>query len=310
MSPEAPLISIVGPTGIGKTKLAIHIAQKFQGQIISADSRQIYKMMDIGTAKPTVDELAAAHHHVIDILFPNHTLTLAEFQERAYQIINNIHAQEKLPLLVGGTGQWVKSVIEGWGIPHVPPDNTLRDKLYHEADTFGAKKLHDKLFQVDPQAANKIDYRNIRRVVRALEVYYKTGIPISVHQKKTPPPYHIVQIGLTMPREQLYERIDKRIDAMMAQGLLAEVQNLVEQGYGLDLPSMSGLGYKQLGLYLTGELTLDESVALIKRETRRFIRQQYNWFRLTDENIDWFDVSLSNFEEAAVMKVATLTCNF
>jgi tRNA dimethylallyltransferase len=294
-----PLVVIIGPTGVGKTDLGIKVAQTFSGQIVSADSRQIYHFMDIGTAKPTAEELASVPHHLIDIVPPDYILTLAEFQERAYQAIEAIHAQGDLPLLVGGTGQWVKAVVEGWGIPRVPPDPDLRARLEAEAEAIGSPAFHAKLATVDPEAAARLDHRNIRRVIRALEVYYKTGVPISIHQRKSPPAYRILQIGLTMPREQLYLRIDKRIDRMIQQGLLTEVKELVSRGYHFKLPSMSGLGYRQLGFYLNDEVSLEEAVVLIKKETRRFIRQQYNWFRLDDEKIQWFDVS-GDFEPSVM----------
>ncbi|MFQ5575693.1 MAG: tRNA (adenosine(37)-N6)-dimethylallyltransferase MiaA [Anaerolineae bacterium] len=287
MADHPPLITIVGPTGVGKTALAIAVARAFSGRIISADSRQIYRLMDIGTAKPTPQELAAAPHHLVDIVPPDYVLTLAEFQERAYAAINLAHAEGALPLLVGGTGQWVWAVVEGWGVPRVPPDPAQCAEL--AAD--GPAALHARLAAVDPAAAANIDPRNVRRVIRALEVYHKTGQPISRLQRKSPPPYRILLTGLTMPREQLYRRIDARIDRMMEQGLLAEVQSLLAQGYSLRLPSMSGLGYRQLGQYLAGAVTLDEAVAQIKKETRRFIRQQYNWFRPADDRIRWVDVS-------------------
>jgi tRNA dimethylallyltransferase len=298
------LLVLVGPTGIGKTALAVRLAQTFSGQIVSADSRQIYQWMNIGTAKPSAGELAAAPHHLIDVVSPDYVFTLAEFQERAYAAIDAIHAQNDLPLLVGGTGQWVWSVVEGWGIPRVPPDLTLRAELQAEAQTIGSEAFHAKLAAVDPDAAAKLDHRNVRRVIRALEVYLKTGIPISVHQQKTPPPYRILMIGLNMPRESLYLRIDNRIDRMMEAGFLAEVEELLAQGYDLRLPSMSGLGYRQLGRHLQGELSLAEAVALTKKDTRRFIRQQYNWFRPDDERIFWLDVLSPNFADVALAKVS------
>lgn len=304
-----PLIAIVGPTGIGKTALAITIAQTLAWQkkrfceVVSADSRQIYQGMDIGTAKPTPEEQAAVPHHLIDIVPPDYTLTLAEFQERAYQAIDDIQARGGLPLLVGGTGQWVRAVVEGWGIPRVPPDRALRAELAAEAEALGAERLHAKLAAIDPQAAAKIDYRNRRRVIRALEVYLKTGRPISVHQQKAPPPYRILQLGLTMPREALYLRIDQRIDRMLEQGLLAEVEALLARGYGWRLPAMSGLGYRQFEPYFKGEITLEEVVTRIKRDTRRFIRHQYNWFRLEDEAIEWVDVSQEGIEQKVMEEV-------
>ncbi len=291
--PHPPLIVIVGPTGIGKTGLGIALARRFSGQIISADSRQIYRLMDIGTAKPTPAELAAAPHHLIDIVPPDYTLTLAEFQERAYAAIEAVLAVGDAPLLVGGAGQWVRAVIEGWGIPRVPPDPPLRAALQAEAGASGAEALHARLAAIDPAAAAKLDYRNVRRVIRALEVYLKTGIPLSEHQKKSPPPYRLLQIGLTMPREQLYRRIDARIEGMVAAGLPAEVQMLLARGYGWQLPSMSGLGYRQFRPYFAGEISLAEATASIKKDTRRFIRQQYAWFRPTDAAIHWVDVSVA-----------------
>jgi tRNA dimethylallyltransferase len=282
---------IVGPTAVGKTAFSIQIAQDFNGEIISADSRQVYRGLDIGTAKATPQQQAAVPHHLLDVVSPAEVLTLAEFQERAYATIDGIHRRQHLPILVGGTGQWVHAVIEGWGIPRVPPDPALRVALAAEAEALGPAAFHAKLAVVDPLAAQKLDPRNVRRVIRALEVYQVTGLPISQHQRKNPPPYTITQIGLTMPRERLYQRIDQRVEQMMAAGLLTEVEQLVTAGYGWQLPAMSGLGYRQIGQYLRGEVSLAEAMTLIKKETRRLVRQQYNWFRPDDAQIHWFDVS-------------------
>jgi tRNA dimethylallyltransferase len=286
-----PLIAIIGPTAVGKTATAIRLCRDFDGEIISADSRQVYRGLDIGTAKPIPQEQAAAVHHLIDMLDPDQVLGLAEYQALAYAAINDVLARKRIPFLVGGTGQWVRAVIEGWGVPRVPPDYVLRAELEAEAARTGPQALHARLASVDPDAAAKIDYRNVRRVIRALEVHLKTGIPISQHQRAQSPPCRILQIGLTMPREMLYARADTRVERMLADGLLAEVKELMDRGYRLDLPAMSGLGYRQMGQHLAGELSLDEAVRLIKKETRRFIRQQYNWFRLDDPAIHWFDVS-------------------
>lgn len=291
---NTPLLVIVGPTAVGKTALSLQIARDFDVEIISADSRQIYRGLDIGTAKATRDEQAVAPHHLIDIVDLHEVLTLAEFQEQAYAVINAISIQRRrLPILVGGTGQWVQAAVEGWNIPRVPPDAMLRAKLEAQAQVNGPEALYARLVDVDPQAAQKIDPRNIRRVIRALEVYQKTGIPISQHQRKEAPPYRILQIGLTMPRELLYERIDRRIDKMIEMGLVAETRRLVEAGYDWAKPAMLGLGYRQLGYYLRGEMSLEEAIAIIKKETRRFVRQQYNWFRLDDDRIHWFDIGVS-----------------
>jgi tRNA dimethylallyltransferase len=287
---QLPLLVIVGPTAVGKTALSLRLAHDFSIEILSADSRQIYRRCDIGTAKPSPQELAKVPHHFVDVVDPDEILTLAQFQEQAFALIDDIHRRGKLPTLVGGSGQWVKAVTEGWGIPRVPPDYELRARLEAQANAEGVDALHGQLAAIDPEAAQKIDARNLRRVIRALEVYQKTGVPISTHQKKSPPPYRVLQIGLTMPRTMLYERVDQRIDLMMERGLLAEVEGLAAAGFDWAMPAMMGLGYKQIGLYLQGEISLDEAVALIKKETRRFVRQQYNWFRLRDERIFWLDV--------------------
>lgn len=292
-----PLVVIVGPTAVGKTGLAVRLAQTFDGVIISADSRQVYREMDIGTAKPTPEEQAAAPHYLVDVLDPDEPLSLAEFQEMAYAAIDRAHAEGRLPLLVGGTGQYVRAVVEGWGIPRVPPHPALRADLAGFARVYGATTLHGWLGVVDPAAAESIDYRNVRRVVRALEVYLVSGTPISVAQERTPPPYDVLQIGLTRPRESLYARIDERIDHMMRAGLLEEVEGLLASGYGWDLPAMSSLGYRQFSDYLDGEATLGEAVQAIKRETRRFVRQQATWFREDDPAITWFDLDRAGFDE-------------
>lgn len=302
-----PVVVIVGPTAVGKTALALHLAETFDIEIISADSRQIYRGMDIGTAKPSPAEQSRVPHHLLDVVDPDEVLTLAQFQQQTYQLIDAIHQRHRLPVLVGGTGQWVRAVVEGWGIPAVPPDPDLRAELEQRAETEGHDALHADLAAVDPIAAQKIDARNVRRVVRALEVYYKTGRPITVHQRKSPPPYDFLQIGLTLPRETLYARIDRRVDDMLARGLLAEVERLVAAGYRWDKPAMSGLGYRQIGQYLQGAVSLAEAVDLIKYETHRFARQQDTWFRRDDARIQWFDMSgeVTHIYQAVVQLVAT-----
>jgi len=285
------LLVIVGPTAVGKTALSLHLAEVFEGEIVSADSRLFYRGMDVGTAKPTLEERARFPHHLIDVADPDETVGLAEFQEQAYAAIDGVHARGKLPLLVGGTGQYVRAVVEGWRIPRVPPDPALRAELEAQAEREGSERLHARLARLDPVAAERLDHRNVRRVVRALEVCLITGQPISEQQGKQPPPYRILQIGLTMERAALYDRADRRVEAMIAAGLEDEVRGLVEAGYGWDLPAMSGLGYAQFRPYFEGQVTLEEVVAEIERATRRFIRHQYNWFRLNDPAIRWFDVT-------------------
>lgn len=287
---QASLIVLVGPTAVGKTELSLDLAQAVSGEIVSADSRLIYRGMDIGAAKPSLTQQEMVPHHLIDIVDPDLTLTVAEYQHRAYAVIDAIGKRGKVPLLVGGSGQYVRAVVEGWGIPKVAPDWKLRVELEAFAETNGASALHARLAKLDPIASGRIDYRNVRRVIRALEVTLLSGQPISELQVKSPPPYRILQIGLTRPRPALYERVDARIDAMLATGLLDEVRNLAAAGYDWQLPAMSGLGYRQIGLYLQGEATLEESVQLIRKETRRFVRQQGTWFRPDDPRLVWFDL--------------------
>jgi len=288
---RGPLVVVVGPTAVGKTALSLHLAEALGGEVVSADSRLFYRGMDIGTAKPTPEERARVPHHLIDIAAPDETVGLAEFQDQAYTAIAEVQTRGKLPLLVGGTGQYVRAVVEGWRIPRVPPVPALRAELEAQARQEGAGGLHARLAQLDPVAARRIDPRNVRRVIRALEVCLITEQPISEQQRKQPPPYRVLQIGLTMAREALYARADERVAAMMDAGLADEVQRLVAAGYGWDLPAMSGLGYVQFKPYFERQATLAEVVAEIERATRRFIRHQYNWFRLSDPAIRWFDVT-------------------
>ena len=292
-----PLVCIVGPTATGKTALAVRLSEAVGGEIVSADSRQVYRGMDIGTAKATPEEQARAAHHLIDVVEPDETLGLSQFKKLAYAAIADITSRGRVPFLVGGTGQYIRAVVEGWTVPRVGPNSELRARLYSKAESEGAAVVHEELRRVDPVAAERIDPRNVRRVIRALEVQAATGVPISEAQQKRPPSYRVLQIGLTQERAGLYQRIDRRVDSMMAAGLLREVRGLVARGYDYSLPSMSGLGYRQIGMYLRGEVGLDEAVQLIKRHTRRFVRQQYNWFRLSDEGIRWQDATRDCFEE-------------
>lgn len=298
-----PLVVVLGPTASGKTGLGIALAQRFGGEIVSADSRQIYRRMDIGTAKPTPADRAAVPHHLIDIVDPDQTFTLAEYQRAAYAAIDDIHARGGLPLLVGGTGQYLSAVAEGWGIPEVPPNPELRTELEAYAAEHGAEALHARLQQHDPEAAARIDSRNMRRVVRALEVCLETGTPISALQRKAPPPYRLCQIGLTLPRQALHERINRRVSAMIDAGLADEVRALLEAGYTWDLPSMSGLGYAQWRPYFSGEQSLTATVDAIRQATRAFARRQMTWFKGHDTGILWLDVTQVEPEVAATRLV-------
>jgi tRNA dimethylallyltransferase len=295
---EPPLIAIVGPTAAGKTALSVRLASAVGGEVISADSRQVYRGMDIGTAKATPEEQAGVPHHLLDVVDPDQALSLAEFQALAYAAISDILARSRVPFLVGGTGQYAMAVLEGWQVPRVPPDEKLREELYRLAEREGPAALHARLRALDPAAAQRIDARNVRRVVRALEVSLSTGRPISEQQEKVPPPYRLLILGLHLPRAILYERIDRRVEAMMAAGLEGEVRRLVAAGYGFELPAMSGVGYGQFHPHLAGEASLEETVQAIKRATRRFVRHQANWFQPGDPRIHWLDASAHPFEPA------------
>lgn len=282
------LLAIVGPTAVGKTALALRLAERFHGAIISADSRLVYRGMDIGTAKPAPAERARVPHYLVDIIDPDEPFGLAQYQELAYQAIAEAHQKGFLPMLVGGTGQYVWAVLEGWSIPRVPPQPALRAELEELARQEGPAALHHRLAELDPAAAERIDPRNVRRVIRALEVCLTAGAPISELQRKNPPPYDTLIIGLQMERPELYARIDARVEQMIADGLVEEVRGLLAAGYPPDLPAFSSVGYRQIIAYLRGETTLEETVARIKRDTRRLVHQQSIWFRADDPRIHWF----------------------
>lgn len=290
-----PLLIIVGPTAIGKTALSLELAQKYQGEIISADSRLLYQGLDIGTAKPSLAQRHRVNHHLIDICQPDETLSLGQYKRLANRTIDQLHQRARLPILVGGTGQYVRAIVEGWSIPEVSPNKRLRKAL----GALQGQELYRWLRVLDPLAAEKIDPRNVRRVVRALEVIFTTGQLMSELQRKQPPDYALKTIGLTCEREFLYQRIDERVDQMEANGLLVEVEALREAGYSRRLPAMSGLGYRQLWSHLESELSYEEAVERIKFETHRFARQQYTWFRLDDPSIQWFNIQQPGWQGAA-----------
>lgn len=291
-----PLIVILGPTAVGKTTLAIQLAQAVNAEIIGADSRQIYRYMDIGTAKPTHAERLVAHHHLIDVVTPDANLSLAEYQRLAYAAIDDVLSRGRIPLLVGGTGQYISAVIEGWSIPEVPPNLTLRADLEAFAREHGSQALHTRLITLDPIAAQRIEHTNIRRVVRALEVCIESGQPISELQRKTPPDYALLQVGLTLARDALYTRADARIDDMMERGFLDEVRGLLNMGYHERLPAMSGIGYAQLAAHLVEGVPLDAALEATRTLTHDFIRRQYTWFRKYNQSVAWFDAQQTPFE--------------
>lgn len=292
-----PLIIILGPTAVGKTRLSIELAKQLNGEIIGADSRQIYRYMDIGTAKPTQAERAQAPHHLVDIIDPDYNLSLAEYQDMAYKKIGELHKQGKIPFLVGGTGQYISAIEEGWSIPRVVPHPEIRAELEAFVEANTAQALHDRLHQVDIVSAEKIHPNNVRRIIRALEVYQVTGEPISKLQEKKPPPYRIRVYGLRLDRDILYPRSDKRVDMMIEEGFIQEVQQLLDMGYGRTLPSMTGLGYLEIAQHLLDSAPLGEMIELTKFSTHKFIRRQDVWFRGHDNGILWHNIQEVNVDE-------------
>jgi tRNA dimethylallyltransferase len=303
---KLPLIVIVGPTAVGKTSVSIDLAERLDGEIVSADSRLLYRGMDIGTAKPTPEEKRDVPHHLIDVAEPDETWSLAVYQRNAYRVIDEIHARGKLPILVGGTGQYVRAIIEGWRIPPQAPDYGLREALNHWVEEIGAEAFHRRLATLDREAAEKIDYRNVRRVVRAMEVTLKTGERFSDLRRKQECLYRPIILGISRTREELYQRIDQRIVLMLEAGLVEEVSGLLEAGYAPNLPTMSAIGYGEIIQYLRGEITYDEAVALIKRNTRIFVRRQANWFKPSDPRIHWFDAGDELLNQMALMARSVL----
>ncbi|MCD6453177.1 MAG: tRNA (adenosine(37)-N6)-dimethylallyltransferase MiaA [Dehalococcoidales bacterium] len=293
------LVAIVGPTAIGKTTLAIHLAKAFNGEVVSADSRQIYRLMNIGTATPSSEELSLIPHHLINRVNPDEDFSLAQYQELAYQAISDINCRHRLPLLVGGSGQYVWSILEGWQIPQVAPDAEFRYHMEQRAATEGKGVLYQELVRVDPASARRTGPNNLRRIIRALEVYNSTRTPLSQRYSRVTPPSKMLIVGLTTSRAELYRRIDQRVDNMIEQGWVGEVQRLLDKGYSLNLPSMSSIGYRQIAMFLQEKLSLAEAIERTKFETHNLARHQYNWFRLLDKRIKWFDIGNSLDSETA-----------
>jgi tRNA dimethylallyltransferase len=285
------VIAIIGPTAVGKTALSLKLAKRLNGEIVSMDSRLIYRGMDIGTAKPSLSERNQVPHHLIDVACPNETWSLARFRTAALQAIEDILERGCLPVLVGGTGQYVTAILEGWIPPPKPAEPSFREELERQAQSQGAEALHERLRRIDPQAAERIDARNVRRVIRALEIFHAMGSTPTALRKKVPPPFRSLRIGLNLPRKELYARIDARIDTMIEDGLLEEVRKLLNEGYDAGLPAMSAIGYRQMVRVLAGEYTMEEAVLEMRRLTRQFVRRQANWFKADDPGIHWFDLS-------------------
>lgn len=301
-----PLLVITGPTATGKSEVAVRVAIQVGGEIVSADSMLVYRHMDIGTAKPSQAEMHGIPHHLISIIEPDQDYSVALFQKQAREVIAEIYRKGKLPILAGGTGLYIRSVIERYDFTGACRDEALRARLLKEAEECGFEVFHRRLAEVDRQTAEKLHPRDVRRVIRAFEVYYLTGRPISSCQKtieNSQPLYNLVIFGLTIDREALYRRIEQRVDAMIEAGLIEEVQGLLDAGYDPRLTSMQGLGYKEMVQFLAGEVSLQQAIELLKRNTRRFAKRQMTWFR-RDERIRWVETGLIRQSSNIAQKIS------
>jgi tRNA dimethylallyltransferase len=287
-------IVICGPTGIGKTSFAIQLAQTFQGEIIGADSMQIYRQMDIGTAKPTPAERAVVHHHMVDIVNPDESFDAETYANLSFSIVTMLQGRQILPFVVGGTGLYIKSLIYGlFGAP--PEDKEIRNRLYQMAQKEGKAALYRRLKQVDPDTACKLHVNDTYRIVRALEVFEKTGTSISDFQRQhrfQNSRLTTLKLGLYMDREDLYDRIDQRVDMMIHEGLLDEVKSLRASGYSAELKAMQSIGYRHMSDFLDGNMDWSETTRTLKRDTRRYAKRQMTWFK-ADREIVWVNPVVS-----------------
>ena len=298
---KKPLVVIAGPTACGKTDISIELAKRINGEIISADSMQVYKFMDIGTAKATKEEMQGIKHYLIDEFMPDEDFNVMIFQQKAKEYMEEIYSKGKIPIIAGGTGFYINAVVNDNEFTETEEDNSLREKLYKDAQENGADYNHNKLKKVDPDYAATVHANNIKRVARALEYFYLTGQKFSEHnaeEKKKTSPYNTSFIILNMDREKLYKRIDMRVDIMIKNGLIDEVKKLLDMGYDPGLVSMQGLGYKEIVPYITGEWSLEKAVDELKKRTRHFAKRQLTWFKRQTENCLWVDLTDGNKEKA------------
>ena len=301
---KKPLIVLTGPTAVGKTSLSISLAKAVNGEIISADSMQVYKGMDIGSAKIRKEEMQGVTHYLVDILEPEEEFHIVKFQELAKAALEEIYAKGKIPILVGGTGFYIQAVTRDIDFTQAEQETSYREELEQFAKEKGAEYLHEKLREVDSKSAENIHANNVKRVIRALEFYHQNGTPISEHneeQKQQTSPYNLAYFVLTAPREILYERIDRRVDQMMEEGLLEEVKSLRERGCHRGMVSMQGLGYKEILAYLEGEYPLEEAVRILKRDTKHFAKRQLTWFR-REQDVIWVDKEQFHWNEAEILE--------
>ena len=287
------VIVIVGPTAVGKTDLSLYLAGQLNSEIVSADSRYLYRGMDIGTAKPPREILEKIPHHLINVATPDEIWSLGKFLDEVNEAIEAINRKGKLPILVGGTGQYIRAILKGWNPPAIAPDPLLRSKLENWLKQYNPQEIRKKLAILDPELAQIIDAKNMRRVIRAFEVMYKSGKRYSTLRQAHEPKYEFFVIGLILPREILYRRVDKRIDNMIEAGFIDEVRQLMQNGYTRDLPSFSAIGYREIMDVLDNKMTLEEAITIMRRKTRTLIRRQANWFRADDPQIHWFNATES-----------------
>ncbi|MFN7018393.1 MAG: tRNA (adenosine(37)-N6)-dimethylallyltransferase MiaA [Fimbriimonadales bacterium] len=295
-----PLVVILGPTATGKTEVGILLAERWNGEIISADSSAVYRGLDIGSAKPTPEERRRVRFHLIDVADPDEVFTAAKFRDLALQAIAEIQGRGKRVFVVGGTGLYLRVLLHGFSLAPPPADPEVRARWRAEVERVGAPALHERLKQIDPIAAARIHPNDAVRITRAFEVYETTGVPISQWQQQAENELPALKIGLTLPRALLYQRIDQRVDKMIAQGMLQEVQNLLQKGYNPEQPALKGLGYRHLIGYIQGRVGWDEAVRLWKRDTRRFAKRQITWFR-KEPDVQWIDASQGSEKTAAMI---------
>ncbi|MFA7216178.1 MAG: tRNA (adenosine(37)-N6)-dimethylallyltransferase MiaA [Bacillota bacterium] len=290
---KKPLLVITGPTAAGKTDVSLIVAEKLRGEIVSADSMQVYRYMNIGTAKPTTAEMKRVRHHMIDIVDPWQEFSVAEYQRLAKERIEDIQNRGRLPVVVGGTGLYINSLVYNLDFADTVSDQKFRNYLTRISEERGKEYLFEMLKRVDPGTAQRLHINDVRRVIRALEVYHCSGRPMSARRNIAASnlPYNLIMFGLRMDRERLYERIEGRVDKMIENGLVEEVEGLLEMGCTGDMVSMQGLGYKEIIGYLEGRLTLSEAIDILKRDTRRFAKRQFTWFK-RDDRIIWKDVDI------------------
>lgn len=307
---KQPLIVLTGPTAVGKTSLSISLAKAVNGEIISADSMQVYKKMDIGSAKIRSEEMQGIPHYLVDVLEPEEEFHIVKFQQMAKKAMEDIYSRGKIPILVGGTGFYIQAVTKDIDFTEAQQENDYRKELEALAEEKGGEHLHEMLRKVDPVSADAIHAHNVKRVIRALEFYNQNGSPISAHneeQKQHESPYNLAYFVLNMPRELLYERIDLRVDQMMKEGLLEEVSRVKEEGCHRGMVSMQGLGYKEILAYLDGEYPLEEAVRVLKRDTRHFAKRQLTWFR-REQELTWVNKDQFSYQEDQILDYMLEIC--